>query len=63
MGGQIPEDGVVGFGLAAQLFTMALECLDLHFEPRLNRALPHRPVEVRFHQLVDVRRNGFGVLE
>ena len=63
VGGQVPEDSVVGLGFAARPFTVALERLDLHFEARFNGSLPHRPVEVGLHQGVDVRRNGFGVLE
>jgi hypothetical protein len=63
VGGQVPENGVVGLGFTTRPFTMALECLDLHFEARFNGSLPHRPIEVGLHQGVDVRRNGFGVLE
>jgi hypothetical protein len=59
VGGQVPEDSVVGLGFAARPFTVAL----LHFEARFNGPLPHRPVEVGLHQGVDVRRNRFGVLE
>ncbi|CAG8186553.1 unnamed protein product [Penicillium nalgiovense] len=63
VGGQVPEDSVVGLGFAARPFTVALERLDLHFEARFNGSLSHRPVEVGLHQGVDIRRNGFGVLE
>ena len=62
VGGQVPEDGVVGLGFAAQPFAVALERLDLRFEACLNGSLPHRPDKVRFHQGVDVCRNGFGVV-
>ena len=55
VGGQVPEDGVVGLGFAARPFTVALERLDLHFEARFNRALPHRPDQVRFHQYRSAR--------
>jgi hypothetical protein len=50
VGGQVPEDRVVGLGFAARPFTVALERLDLHFEARFNGSLPHRPNKVRFHQ-------------
>ena len=50
MGGQVPEDGVVGLGFAARPFKVALECLDLHFEASFNGSLPHRPDKVRFQQ-------------
>ncbi|OQE27208.1 hypothetical protein PENNAL_c0985G10862, partial [Penicillium nalgiovense] len=55
VGGQVPEDGVVGLGFTTRPFTVALECLDLHFEARFNGSLPHRPIEVGLHQGVDVR--------
>jgi hypothetical protein len=32
IGGQVPEDRVVGLGFAARPFTVALERLDLHFD-------------------------------
>jgi hypothetical protein len=62
VGGQVPEDRVVGLDFAARPFTVALERLDLLFEARFNGSLPHRPV-VGLHQGVDIRHNGFGVLE
>jgi hypothetical protein len=46
MWGQVPEDGVVGLGFAARPLTVALECLDLHFEARFNGSLPHRAAEM-----------------
>jgi hypothetical protein len=49
IGGQVPEDSVVGLGFAARPFTVALERLDLHFEARFNGSLPHRPNQVWFH--------------
>lgn len=63
VGGQVPEDGVVGLGFTARPFTVALECLDLHFEARFNGLLSHRPIKMGLHQGVDIRRNRFGVLE
>jgi hypothetical protein len=63
VGGQVPEDSVVGVGFATRPFTVAVERLDLHFEARFNGPLPHRPVEVGLHQGVDVRHNVFAILE
>jgi hypothetical protein len=43
VGGQVPEDGVVGLGFAARPFTVALERLDLH--TLFDGSLSHRPIE------------------
>jgi hypothetical protein len=59
VGGQVPEDRMVGFSFA---FTEALESLDLHLEAGFNGSLPQRPVEVGFHQGADVRGNGLDIL-
>ncbi|KAJ5267933.1 hypothetical protein N7478_010741 [Penicillium angulare] len=54
MGGQVPEDSMVGLGFAAMV---ALKRLDLHFEARFDGTLLHRPAAVGLHQGMDVRRN------
>ncbi|KAJ5041429.1 hypothetical protein NUH16_003393 [Penicillium rubens] len=44
VGGQVPENSMVGLGFATRPFTVALERLDLHFEARFNGSLPHAPL-------------------